>query len=318
MDAKRLIAMPSDPYDPAWVEFNKQNPRMPKAVGADVAPENAGEGEGAGQGETPETGDGGEAGNVEGKLKELEAALQAERDEKAKLLKDTMKHKGSRREAEEAAAKAREQAELLQSQLSELLGDEEITLETLQEKVAAKKAAEEEALRKAGDFEALAARIKSEHKKELDKVNGSYGAEVKKLREANESAEAEIRRLLVSNQFAASTFLKDELLLTPAKAEKLFGDHFRVEERDGRRVVVGYLGKEPLVDGDGQPYGFEDAFKAIIDADPERETLLRPKARTGAGSGTENTGGKPLPKERPRGIQAITAGLAAGGLAQKK
>jgi len=313
------VPMPTDLYDPRWIEFNRQNPHMPRSLGAA-----AGEGDGAGEGDKPAADD--EAAKAEAAKKteedaaaaaakakadadkakttdELLTAVKKLEDEKATLLKDTMKHKAGKKNAEEALA-------ALQKTLAETLGDG-VALEDVKRVLAERKTAEEEALKKAGDFEALKSRTVSEHRKEVDALLGKHGATVKELTSKLEGAESEIRRLLVTNSFASSRFLADELLLTPAKAEKLYGDSFKVEEKDGRRVVVAYLNGEPLAGSDGKPLPFEDAFKEIIGRDPERDSIIKPKAKGGAGSGNENKGAVGLKTAPLKGVAAIAAGLNA-------
>jgi hypothetical protein len=234
---------------------------------------------------------------------ELLESIKKLEGEKATLLKDTMKNKAGKKTAEEALA-------ALQKTLADTLG-EDVGLEDVKKVLAERKAAEEEALKKAGDYEALKSRMVSEHKKEVDALLGKHGATVKELSNKLEGAESEIRRLLVTNSFASSKFLADELLLTPAKAEKLYGDAFKVEEKSGQRVVVAYLNGEPLAGSDGKPLPFEDAFKEIIGRDPERDSIIKPKAKGGAGSGNENKGTADLPKAPLKGVDAIAAGLSA-------
>ena len=53
-----MIARPSDDYDPLWIQYNKQNPRKLRSVGADAAPAGEGEGDGGSAG-APPAGDGG-------------------------------------------------------------------------------------------------------------------------------------------------------------------------------------------------------------------------------------------------------------------
>lgn len=244
-----------------------------------------------------------------GMIGDLQKGSKKLEDEKAELLKDVMKKKERLKTTSTEKEGVEGTLGALQEQIKELFG-EEVSLEDLAEKIAEKRKAEDAALAKSGDFDKLRDRIVEEHKKELEKVNGKHGAAVKELQDRLGGADSEIRRLLVSNNFAASKFLKDKLALTPAKAEKLYGDSFKVEDKDGKRVVVAYMGDEPLADGEGNPLGFEAAFEEIINRDPEKEVIFKPTARKGAGSGTDNTtepGG--LKKERPRGMAAIKTGL---------
>ncbi|MDX5369482.1 MAG: hypothetical protein LPL29_08885 [Alphaproteobacteria bacterium] len=246
-------------------------------------------------------------GEGEGKTPSAEELLESIKkleDEKAKLLKDTMKNKSKAKTAEERLAE-------IQSRMNDVLGD--MDLDEVKKALEERRTAEENRLKAEGDFEALKARLIAEHKKEVEKLTGSTGAQVKELNSKLEAAESEIRRLLVSSKFAASSFLSEELLLTPSKAEKLYGDSFKVEDKNGRRVVVAYLEGEPLVDSGGNPLSFEEAFREIVNRDPERDAIIKPKAKKGAGSGADNGGSGDLPKEPLRGRAAIAAGLSSVG-----
>lgn len=315
------MAKPVDDYDPAWIEWNKQNPKALKAVGADVTGEDGNEG-GEESDDTADNNDNSGDTDADNKnktvdelLAEIEALKQANaglEDEKAKAVKDAMKKKERARKAEEERGETAKTLEGLSTQLTELFGDE-VTLEDLQERIAEKKKNEEELLRKSGEFDELKKRLVSEHKKQVDTLNGKYGADVKALQGKLEAAEANIRKLLVSNSFGASKYISEELTLTPSKAEKLYGEHFKVEDTDNGPVMMAYMGDQPLVDGDGKPKSFDEAMREIIDADDDKELLIRGRAKPGSGSGNENKGNidASANKTRPSGLEAIRAGLKA-------
>ena len=44
------------------------------------------------------------------------------------------------------------------------------------------------------------------------------------------------------------------------------------------------MGREPLVTSSGEPLSFDEAMKRIIEADPDRERLLRSKSKAGSGA----------------------------------
>lgn len=308
--AANTVSKPNDPYDvAAWDKFYAAHPGIHRSVGA-AGDDNGegGEGEGAGNGGENNEGAGGNAGEGgEGKAptaEELLATIKKLEDEKASLLKDTMKNKGAKKTVE---------AELgtVKDKLKELFGD--TPLEDVKALVENQRKAEEENLRKSGEFDKLTARMAEEHTKTLAKVNGEHGAKVKELTGQLDAANAEIRRLLVTNSFAGSSYLAEELTLTPAKAEKLYGDHFKVEEHDGRRQVVAYVDGKPLANAEGKFIGFEEAFKEIVSLDPEKDVIIKSKAKPGAGSGVDNKGDVGLPSKPLRGVAAIQAGLGKKG-----
>src|SRR5215472_9609174 len=142
------VPMPTDLYDPSWVEFNRQNPHMPRSLGAAAA-----EGAGAGEGSDKSSADDDAAKAAAAKKTEEDAAAAAAKakadadkakttdellaavkkleDEKATLLKDTMKHKAGKKNAEEALA-------ALQKTLAETLGDD-VALEDVKRVLAERK-----------------------------------------------------------------------------------------------------------------------------------------------------------------------------------
>lgn len=321
MDIK--VNRPSDPYDvEGWLAYYEANNVMFRSVGA--AGDDEGDQDEGGESDDPKGSedapknkeDAGGASNDDeagddpvAKLEALKAQLAKTENEKADLLKETMSRKDKLKAAEAEKSEAAEQLAQMQSQL-EALFDGEVNLDDLQTKIEEKKRVEEENLRRAGEFDKLKDRMAAEQKKEVDRLNGEHGAKVKDLQGRLDTANSEIRRLLVTNSFASSKFLAEELNLSPAKAEKLYGDSFKVEEVDGRMAVRAYNGDEPLADSNGNFMSFEDAFRAIVEADPDKDVLFKSKAKPGAGSGSEGKAPPPVSKEAPRGVDAIRAGLA--------
>lgn len=241
--------------------------------------------------------------SLKGKLVAIEAAKKAAEDEKAKLLKDTMKNKDK---AKEAQAKL----DALQAELAASLG-EGTTLEDVKKLISERKTAEEEGLKAKGDFDSLKARLLKEHQKQVEELTGKKDSEITELKKGLEAASGQIRTLLVSNAFASSQFLSENLTLTASKAERLYGDHFKVEEKDGRAAVVAYIGGEPLVNAAGNALSFDEAFKEIVNRDPERDFIMKSKAKAGAGSGSDTKGDGKLPEPELRGAARINAALAA-------
>lgn len=231
-------------------------------------------------------------------------------DEVAKLLKDVMKHKEKAKAAEGQATQAESALTALREQIRSVLGVEDIS--EIDEKLKKLSEDEEAKLRASGDFDKLKDRIVSEHKKELNRITGETSQKVGDLTARLEAAEGEIRRLLVSNSFAASKYLSDELTLAPSHAERLFGESFKVEAKDGRRGVVAYRADgTPITDSEGNPLPFDLALKELVNADPAKDALLKPKAKQGAGSGVIGAKNDVPQPDTKRGVSRIAAGLAA-------
>ena len=193
-------------------------------------------------------------------------------DGEAKLLKEVMKLKNSLKEREEALSRYGDvDADTVKTMLEEKKQREDEL-----------KAAEEKRLRDAGDFDALKKSMSEQHARELKAQIDALQAERGKLSQYQRT----IEELTVGQSFGNSSFLRDETLLTPAKARKLYGEYFDTENGVVKpyNKERGQDGREPLVTSSGEPLSFDEAMKRIIEADPDRERLLRSKAKQGTGA----------------------------------
>ncbi|WP_016606770.1 DUF6651 domain-containing protein, partial [Yersinia pestis] len=118
---------------------------------------------------------------------------------------------------------------------------------------------------------------------------GEFDAVKKQMIEAHQ---AQLVEMTVGASFSGSAFLRDKVLMTPAKARVIYGSHFEVGE-DGSVVgfdkPAGQKERAVLVDGEGKPLPFESAIERILRADPEADALLRSEAKQGAGSNSKPT-----------------------------
>lgn len=172
---------------------------------------------------------------------------------------------------------------------------------------AAAKAKEEEELRKKGDFDALKARMAEEHSKELE----GQKTHAEQLQELVNGLQARVTGMAMAASFAASRFIGEETLLSIAKAHKIYGEHFEVEEG----AVVGYdaprgtAKRTKIIDARGNPMPFDEAIKRIVEADPDRDTILRSRQKPGSGQGDRATRTPPAPSAEPRGVARIRLGI---------
>lgn len=219
-------------------------------------------------------------------------------DKEAELLKEVMNRKKAQKEAQDKL-----------SELSEKLKQYDgLDVEKVRALLAEKEKAEEEQLTKQGEWERLKARMADEHSKSLEKVSGDFKA----IQELLNTKEQQLLELTIGANFSNSKFVLDEMTMTSSKTRILYGAHFEVE--DGN--VVGYdkpkgsPTRTPLVDAKGDPVSFEDALKKIVEADPDRDSLIRSKIKPGSESNTQNRG-KPtdLKKADLKGLSRISAGL---------
>lgn len=260
-----------------------------------------GGGAGAGDGGAGGAGDGKGAGAGSGdgkpKISDAEAAL----------LKDLMKHKDASKAAQAEVASLKESLKKFEG----------IDPEAVRALLAEKAAAEEKALEAKGEWDRLKERMAEAHRGELSTVQSQL-AELQAKLAAKDSM---IDELSVGTQFGQSKFIAEELTLTPAKTRVVFGGHFELV--DG--VVTGYdkpkgaASRTPLVDSAGVPLEFDAALRKIVEADADKDHLLKSKARAGSGSANSaatsaakaTQAAAEASKEAPTGLSKISAGLGS-------
>lgn len=217
----------------------------------------------------------------------------------AELLKEVMDKKDKLKSTQK-------ELESIRQQLKDFEG---IDPQKIREMLKAQTDAEKAAAEAKGDFERVKQMMAEEHAKEIEKVRSEKEQAASQLQEALNR----INELTIGDAFARSAFIKDELILTPAKARTVFGSHF--EMQDGKVVAYdkpkGASDRTLLVDGSGDALGFEEAVKKLVEADPDRDALLRSKLKEGAGSkpATEKTSAKA--DDGLSGVSRIAAALTA-------
>jgi hypothetical protein len=233
-------------------------------------------------------------------------------DAEAKLLKDLMKQK-------EAAKTLQQQVEQANAQLKQFEGLDPVKIREL---IAAQEEAARKELEKKGDYERLTQQMAQRHQAELEAAR----AEASTVKQVATTLQQQIAELTVGSAFSGSPFVKDSLTLTPSKARVIYGSHF--EFKDGK--VVGYdkpsgsAERTPLVDGSGNPLGFDAALEHLVKNDPDKEQLIRSTVKPGAGSGTQPSKGKTSTDQSRQltPLERISAGLkqmnvaANGGVAK--
>lgn len=252
--------------------------------------EGGGEGAGDGNNKPDDKSGSGDDGTNKGGARKMS-------DEEARLLKENMKKK-------EQLDKANQQLKQIQDQLKAFDGIDPAAVKKM---LAEQKTAEEKALEAKGDWERLKARMAEEHGKEVNTLQ----EQIKALSEQLGSTKGTINELTIGTQFSQSKFISDELTLTPAKARVIYGEHFDIEE--GKLVAYdkprGSANRTALVDQYGNAVGFDDALKKIIDADPEKDHLLKSKLKPGAGSDSKKPTAPAKGDENPDSISKIAQGL---------
>ena len=254
---------------------------------------------------TKEGGEGGEKSGDDGKGTESgDAGKAGMSDSDAKLLKELMAQKNR---AKELAA----ELEGAKKRLSDFDGVDPAKARKLlaDEEEAARKAAEAR-----GEYDRLLAQMGERHQAEQAALNG-------RLSEAQTTVTAlqkEIAELTVGSAFSGSAFVNSDLTLTATKARVIYGSHF--EYKDGK--VVGYdkpagaSDRTLLVSSTGDALSFDEALRVLVEKDPDRDRLLRGKAKAGAGSATATKGAKAATELAEKSAESKLTGAAkiAAGL----
>lgn len=230
--------------------------------------------------------------------KEGEGGAKKPSDEEARLLKENMRRKEElRRAAEEKAA--------LEAKLKQFEG---IDPEAVRKLLAEQKTAEEKQLEAKGDYERLKQRMAEEHTRET----AALKAQIEALNAELGKTKSTVNELSIGTQFGQSKFISEELTLTPAKARVIYADYFDLE--DGK--VVGYdkprgaPNRTALVDQYGNAVAFDEALRKIVEADPEKDHLLKSKMKPGAGSDSKKPSGIPPKETGPvSAVSRIASGL---------
>ncbi|NPD69033.1 hypothetical protein HN018_13185 [Lichenicola cladoniae] len=166
---------------------------------------------------------------------------------------------------------------------------------------AAVAAADQDKAITAENWNGIRANLIAANKAELQTVHDQLAASGNALKERNSI----IADLTLGAAFAGSKFIADETVFTGSKARKLFEDRFSTE--NGKVIAYdaphGTEGRSPMVDGAGEPVSFDTAMRAIIDADPERTSIMR-ASRLKSG-----TAQKPVPVHVGAGIDRIAVAL---------
>ena len=228
---------------------------------------------------------------------ELISKLREERKTSATLLKESMKRKGNEQTLKERLAQYGDIAP-------------ERALELAQAESAAKKAredAERQELERRGEFDAVKKQMVEAHDNDLK----GRDARIEELEAEISGMKDKLVEKTIGTSFGESQFLRDKVLMTPAKARVIYGSHFEIGE-DGQ--VVGYdkpagsKDRAVLVDGQGNALAFESAIERILRADPEADALLRSEAKQGAQSKTAT---KPKLNTDPKRstLDKLTAGI---------
>lgn len=254
--------------------------------------ESSEEGEGEGSGEKQ----GGETGSAGGDKDKKSLS-----DTEAKLLRESMQRKERLKEVET-------ENQRLKSVVTELeqLGG----LDALRQIIQERRDQETRQLEEKGEYERVKARMREEHQAAIETERQRAAQKERELAQAI----SRINELTIGSAFAQSRFVQ-ETTYTPSKARVIYGDHFELKDDQ----IVAYdkpksaANRTPLVDASGNPLSFDEALKRIVDADPERDTVLKAKINPGAGS-TSRQAATRQEKTEQGSLGKISSGLKGLGV----
>lgn len=244
-----------------------------------------------------------------------EAAAEAARQEAEKnmsvkeraLLHEVMEKKNKIKSAEGRIAE-------LEAMVKRFEG---VDLDRVQDLLKAEKEREERELEARGEYDRLKERIAQERAAERK----AFEERIQALEVDLASRNSTIDDLTIGQTFSASTFINEDLVLTPTKARILYGAYF--DKVDGKIVGFdkprGAKDRTMHVDASGEPMSFDAAMKKIIEADPERDSIVKAKMKPGAASRSQETtpGSKSQQENESRKGQLFGASRIAAGLVKK-
>jgi hypothetical protein len=240
---------------------------------------------------------------------------------------------GGDAEAAKKLAFERDQANAKAAKFQKELDDLKKALPTDEQKARwadlekAQETAEEERKRKAGEFDAWRTQIAEKHAKDVKAQAERTEAEAKRA----ESIESELNNTLKGLAFAGAADLfgpTGKTVLTPAVAQAYFAHLVQIvkDEATGQRSVVVKDGSgATLVDPKtGHPMEFGRAMKELIEAHPDRDSLLRGSGKVGSNSAGGANGGREAPldaanltpeqRRDPKVLAQLRASLPRGGM----
>lgn len=227
-------------------------------------------------------------------------------DEEARLLKEVMDKKGAIKKRDDTISE-------LQEKLKQFEG---IDVDGVKKMLSDKQAEETRKLEEKGQWDSL----KKQMVEEFGKEKGTLATQLAERESEASALKSQIGDLTVGNAFTLSAFIKDDMTMPVSKARVLYGTHF--EFKDGGVVAydkpAGSAERNVMVDAKGDPLAFEAAIKKIVEADPDRDQLLKSKVKQGAGSKTTQRAAAPDQNlEAPTGISRISQALSKGAFKKK-
>lgn len=223
-------------------------------------------------------------------------------ESEAKLLKEVMKYKEERN-------KSRDEASKLSEQLKKFDG---INLEEVTKLIKQQKDNEKKELESKGEYQRIIEQNNKEWEDKYGKTVSELQAEINSLKSEIDNTKKQNLEKDKNNKFANSTFVRNELIVSGSKVERLYGSHFEYNE-DGELIAydkpAGYSDRTPIVNAQGKPASFEESLEKIIKADADSQPLFKSKVKSGANSKTDTLPAANKSKDEMTRDEKIAEGL---------
>jgi hypothetical protein len=143
----------------------------------------------------------------------------------------------------------------------------------------------------AGKVEEIKAAARRAAEEQVAATNKAHAEELRKLRDEHGALLNEYHGEKIGGAFKGSKFVIDKTMLPPPAAQKVFGDHFKVEN-GGALVAYDQQGNKLFSRSrPGEVADFEEAIELLVESYPYRDSIL--KGNPNGGGGTRNAGGMP-------------------------
>ena len=138
-------------------------------------------------------------------------------------------------------------------------------------------------LMEAGKVEELKAGIKKAAEESVAAANKANAEALAAEKARGDKLEAALNSEMIGGRFARSKFVADKTILPGPAAQKVFGDHFKIE--DGKVVAYDAAGNKLFSRAKpGEIAEFDEAMEILIDGYAYKDSILK---GTGGGSGAQ-------------------------------
>lgn len=138
----------------------------------------------------------------------------------------------------------------------------------------------------AGKVEEIKEEAVKAYKEQLTAAQKAHADEIKLLSAERDTIRDQFHSEAIGTRFASSKFISEKAIIPGPAMQKLFGDHFKVE--DGKPVAYGTDGNKIYSRSKpGELADFEEAIETLVASYPYRDNILK---GTGSGSGSQGAG----------------------------